>query len=744
MIRSVFRLTTLAAASLCGAVAFPQQTNPATATPQIAAAENTPLLRYVPDEILLAAAVRPQRLLTDPGLQEILQAAAAADLPQLLSQYTAKTVGLEPLQIAELILVLDQHTARLRQPQQGSAERVQNEFMQMQAVASAMTQFYDEHGFFPDDDGFGKSKGRLSWRVHLLPYLEQQDLYSQFRLEEPWDSEHNKTLIEKMPEVFKVPDIVAAGKTSIHVLLGEGSLFSGDEPPTLESITDSPDSTILAVLAEPGTAEIWTRPGGVKTDMRNPVSSFAAGLPAVIACMVDGNTASLNTTATPDHWRWLIRHTDGHWHLPLPWQPAQAPVPPALLVRFTAAIDQPKLLTGILGDLPATEQQVAGQRGYRINSQSTAVFPDDRTMLISGTDSLKLMLAPRAAVAPLRQLLETQLATADVAAVGDLTGLKTALSEPAAENQPAAEKATPREQFTLRVNATGTAKNIVELNVTFSDTDKARQFLNFTTIMDQMNAEFVAPEMPERSWSTELMQYLYSQPFSQQENEVSLQIARPDSLQPVSAALQMTLKAMASECRGPEQPSGAPDQALALADVAQALGTFHDVNDCFPNWKKFRKSTAGLSWRVHLLQVLDPDLYIRFHMDEPWDSPHNKTLIAEMPGAFRTPGVNEPGQTSLHVFLGPDTICGADDTYSLDDLSAPAQNLLAFVAGPDTAEIWTKPTGLQYDAADPVKSLGRIGETFWAVGTAEGQVVELERKMAPAELRKAIERREAN
>ncbi|MFM7836892.1 MAG: hypothetical protein ACKPJD_34285, partial [Planctomycetaceae bacterium] len=159
MIRSVFRLTMLAAASFCGAAAFAQQTNPATATPQVAAAENTPLLRYVPDEILLAAAVRPQRLLTDPGLQEILQAAAAADLPQLLSQYTAKTVGLEPLQIAELILVLDQPTARLRQPQQGSGERVQNEFMQMQAVASAMTQFYDEHGFFPDDDGFGKSKG---------------------------------------------------------------------------------------------------------------------------------------------------------------------------------------------------------------------------------------------------------------------------------------------------------------------------------------------------------------------------------------------------------------------------------------------------------------------------------------------------------------------------------------------------------------------------------------------------------
>ncbi|MFN9294868.1 MAG: hypothetical protein ACK6EB_42875, partial [Planctomyces sp.] len=82
----------------------------------------------------------------------------------------------------------------------------------------------------------------------------------------------------------------------------------------------------------------------------------------------------------------------------------------------------------------------------------------------------------------------------------------------------------------------------------------------------------------------------------------------------------------------------------------------------------------------------------------------------------------------------------ADETYSMDELSAPMQNLVAFVAGPDTAEIWTKPTGLQYDPADPVKSLGRIGDTFKAAGTGQGQGVELERKMAPAELRQAIER----
>ncbi|TWW08750.1 hypothetical protein E3A20_21240, partial [Planctomyces bekefii] len=94
MFRSCFRLVTLASTLSCVTTAIAQQTAPA-------AASSSPLLRYVPDEILLAAAVRPQRLLTAPGLQELFRASDAADLPQLLSQHTAQTVGLDPLKISE-------------------------------------------------------------------------------------------------------------------------------------------------------------------------------------------------------------------------------------------------------------------------------------------------------------------------------------------------------------------------------------------------------------------------------------------------------------------------------------------------------------------------------------------------------------------------------------------------------------------------------------------------------------------
>ncbi len=42
----------------------------------------------------------------------------------------------------------------------------------------------------------------LSWRVLMLPYIEQQELYQRFKLDEPWDSEHNRKLIERMPRIY--------------------------------------------------------------------------------------------------------------------------------------------------------------------------------------------------------------------------------------------------------------------------------------------------------------------------------------------------------------------------------------------------------------------------------------------------------------------------------------------------------------------------------------------------------------
>ena len=743
MIRLLLRLHLLMTAFCCSTIVGAQQPDSSGSSNQPATADAAPLVRYVPDQILLAIAVRPRQLLTTEALQTTLKTIDAEDLPQQISRAMTKAAGLDPLKIEQLLVLLDQPTVRLLQQQNSRHSTRQEELIDKQSIGQAMISFYDEHGYFPDEDGCGKSKGKLSWRVHLLPYLERQELYEEFRLEEPWDSDHNKTLIEKMPEVFRVTGIKEPGRTSVHIPVGEGTLFSGTEPPTLDSITDSPESTILAVVADPGTADIWTKPGGLQTDMNDPVRSFAGDSQAITVCMASGNTLTLKRSETPEYWRWLLRHTDGHWTLPLRWFPRGSQIPPGLLIRFTEDIDPQKTLTGILGSLQAAQQPVAGLTGYRINADSTAVFPDNRTLLISGADSLQLMLEPRAKPSELRQQLEKLLTTGELAAVGDVSGIRAILRQPASDDQPATPHVIQQNQFTLLLDATGSSPNLLELKVTFDDIDQADRFIQFIN----QTLELLQQTPDEIDWhgallrsgmlAATLLKFLEAPTFTRQDGVVSLTVPRPVSINTLLAKLQPDLKNLASEFRSPETPSPQSHQQ-AVADLAETFSTFHELNGFFPNWKQFKGSKAGLSWRVHLLQVLDPDLYIRFHMDEPWDSPHNKTLIPEMPTAFRTPAVTEPGKTSLHVFLGPDTICGADDTYSFDGVTDPSKIVLAVSAGPDTAEIWTKPAGLKYDPEDPVRCLGQIGETVLAAGY--GSIIELQRNMDPAELRKAIER----
>ncbi|HTU19628.1 MAG TPA: DUF1559 domain-containing protein [Gemmataceae bacterium] len=52
----------------------------------------------------------------------------------------------------------------------------------------------------------------LSWRVLILPFLEQQNLYNEFHLDEPWDSPHNLRQLPRMPKVYSSPSFQKTAK----------------------------------------------------------------------------------------------------------------------------------------------------------------------------------------------------------------------------------------------------------------------------------------------------------------------------------------------------------------------------------------------------------------------------------------------------------------------------------------------------------------------------------------------------
>lgn len=145
----------------------------------------------------------------------------------------------------------------------------------LKMIALAFHNYHDTHRGFPGagSDHSGDVKG-LSWRVHLLPYLDYLALYEQFHLDEPWDSEHNASLIAQMPDVFKSPEVTEEGKTAIHVFAGKGTAFEGETGLKISSFTDGTSNTILTIEASPEAAEFWTKPGGLPNDDEKLLDAF--------------------------------------------------------------------------------------------------------------------------------------------------------------------------------------------------------------------------------------------------------------------------------------------------------------------------------------------------------------------------------------------------------------------------------------------------------------------------------------
>jgi hypothetical protein len=85
------------------------------------------------------------------------------------------------------------------EPTPAEKQRDQNNLKQL---GLACHNYLSATNHFPRNITDKDGKLLLSWRVAILPYIEEEALYKQFKLDEPWDSEQNKKLSEKMPKVF--------------------------------------------------------------------------------------------------------------------------------------------------------------------------------------------------------------------------------------------------------------------------------------------------------------------------------------------------------------------------------------------------------------------------------------------------------------------------------------------------------------------------------------------------------------
>jgi len=183
----------------------------------------------------------------------------------------------------------------------------------LHAIAAAMREYHEQKKTLPPA-AKSNEQGQplLSWRVLVLPYLGQEALFKEFHLNEPWDSDHNKALVARMPEVFRTPDGPAEEKTCYLVPVGMKTIFGQDEPMSLTAIRDGPKNTILAVEVDADRAVVWTQP----EDLRILLADPALGLGQLrgghfLAVMADGTPRSIDKSTESSTIRALLTATGG-------------------------------------------------------------------------------------------------------------------------------------------------------------------------------------------------------------------------------------------------------------------------------------------------------------------------------------------------------------------------------------------------------------------------------------------------
>jgi hypothetical protein len=138
----------------------------------------------------------------------------------------------------------------------------------LKQIGVAFHEYYNSHGQLPPAVVRDKGGRTLySWRVLLLPLLEEADLSQSFNLGEPWDSPHNKPLAAKTPRCYlpSVPpdDAGERGLTHYQVFVGPGTAFERDGL-TFQDFPDGPSNTLLVV--ETREAVPWSKPADLEYD----------------------------------------------------------------------------------------------------------------------------------------------------------------------------------------------------------------------------------------------------------------------------------------------------------------------------------------------------------------------------------------------------------------------------------------------------------------------------------------------
>jgi Protein of unknown function (DUF1559) len=198
-------------------------------------------------------------------------------------------------------------------------------------LSTALMSYYKDKGCYPPAyvaDSAGKPMH--SWRVLILPYLGEEELYREYSFSEPWDGPHNSRLAAKVPDVFLCPvrnarytsllrqwigGAAMSSQSSFAILSGPGTAFQKDKSPKSADFPDGADRTLL--LVERATARgNWLKPADMTCAefSRIPASSLtmhSARSDGFHVCFANGAIDVMSSTVSPKQRTELAQAADG-------------------------------------------------------------------------------------------------------------------------------------------------------------------------------------------------------------------------------------------------------------------------------------------------------------------------------------------------------------------------------------------------------------------------------------------------
>ncbi len=150
----------------------------------------------------------------------------------------------------------------------------------LKAITIALLNYEASYGTLPPAYTTRADGTRMhSWRVLILPFLEQERLFRRFRLDEPWNSPGNLALAAEMPKVYRCPnsdDTSRGDRTNYLAVVGNGTGFPCDFSFNLRRLSDR-QRRELVLLVEVSRSEIcWLEPRDLGPETPSPLDAVQA------------------------------------------------------------------------------------------------------------------------------------------------------------------------------------------------------------------------------------------------------------------------------------------------------------------------------------------------------------------------------------------------------------------------------------------------------------------------------------